>query len=849
MRFLLWVFAAISMANTARAAVVMKHQGTRDGSFRVKTVRAHTVIENGVASTSLVWTFADSQRRGKPEVEFFYAAPPRGVVTFFAYWFRGERVVARVVEKEKASSIYDQLTRWGVDPALIELDGKNTFRARIFPVEANQDVRVEMHLVQPLEATREGWKWALPLRQSAPQARRISKWLPALQRAAPVYDAVQIEVKTRQQGMVNFAGAQFSEGKWRFKGQKVAADRDFELQLPRPSAPLRANLYSSRAGGRDGYFSLLLSPSQAMKNPRLHIAGVRTFTVFPAKIASLGAGESVMVSGRYRGAGAATVSLSDGAQKFSNRVQFSTRRGANNPAAKLWASRQIAALGVNEANRARVIALSKRWSLPSAHTSWLAVPLAEKINFERTKANAEKQKLARQVASDLVLNRAASATKKRAALSRLYKGDEIVYHETYVRNAVNGALKALSSDLATAHENERLEARPDAKKLAILRSQLRKALRASDSTRSPEAYLRVARQGILQKQQTRLAPEYVEAVLYEGENSARALRLKKKLDQLKKEVGYGGYDPVKWGFYQQIREPLHQLAYEKLREEARLNPNRTKIAEIDADMKRLTGLTYRKKPDEWLTWQSHNARRDALHELLGDYRAEAENSAPDQTKIAALRARIGEVAIRNAWEEDDKTNPLDAPEIKAAQKSGEKRELLAQIDRKREFFARPGDPLIEVNAPADCAGVIAILPSGEIKKLTFNARTGRWEVRFDIPTSASEGEYRVQIIAAHRDGTRQKFALRYQVDMTAPQGAGAIVRSGSGLLLQIEAESGVDRVSAFLPWGERVELRRNGPFFAAPCSIPATWNGAKPAVRFVLTDKAHNRTEIFVDWN
>src|SRR5205823_5242457 len=69
------------------------------------------------------------------------------------------------------------------------------------------------------------------------------------------------------------------------------------------------------------------------------------------------------------------------------------------------------------------------------------------------------------------------------------------------------------------------------------------------------------------------------------------------------------------------------------------------------------------------------------------------------------------------------------------------------------LYARAGDPLINVTAPADAAQVIAILPGGEVKRLRFIERENRWQARFDIPTYAAEGDYAIQVIIVKRDGT------------------------------------------------------------------------------------------------
>ena len=93
-------------------------------------------------------------------------------MTSFAYWYGDEKVPARIVEKEEAAAIYAHITARMRDPALVEMIGKNTFRARIFPVMPNSDLKVEMNLVQTLRSDAKGAHFTLPL-----QAKKESRWI------------------------------------------------------------------------------------------------------------------------------------------------------------------------------------------------------------------------------------------------------------------------------------------------------------------------------------------------------------------------------------------------------------------------------------------------------------------------------------------------------------------------------------------------------------------------------------------------------------------------------------------------------------------------------------------------
>jgi len=849
-RKFLWLVGALVGCVPARAAVVLKSGGE---TLRVKSVRARTIIENGVASTSLVWTFADAERSGKPEAEFSFSAPPRGVVTFFAYWFNGERVVAHIVERERASAIYNQLSSWGVDPALVELDGKNTFHARIFPVAQNQDVRVEMHLVQPLDAISGGQQWVLPLAQRFVAPRRLSKWIPAAPENAPFYDEVEVDVECRDKGITNFPQATFSGGHWKAHLRNLAANRDFILRWRRPAVPLRAEINVSRVKGHDSYFSLLLCPAQTMHNPRLHIAGVSAFDVFPTHLGTLRAGENVLVCGRFRGAGRATVSLADPARTLRTSVNFSALAGGNFAPAKLWASRQLAFLGSDERNRAKVIALSKQWNLPSAQTSWLAVPSSEKANFEAAKKEAEVQRLSRQIAGDMILGNKSAVEKNRANLGELFDPNRSGgAREAWVHEQITNSLQALGEDLGKFIALQELHPDANPPKMKEVKAQLDaivqqlKLWRGASWRGSPlssEGFVSDARDWLINDRSRKLAGEYVEAVLSEGKDSPRALELKTQLDPLlpPPDNNWGGVNYVREEFYQQTRLPLHQLAHEKLREERRPYPDKAKIASIEADMKRLVAFTIYPNEHDYLRVEKYAVDSEDLVQLLRSYRDEVKKDAPDEHQLAQLRESIAETTKTWAYTQEN-SRVLDPAWSRSSKL---KTQLVAAINRQIEEYSRPGDPLIQVNAPREARSVVAIFPDGQVKSLEWNNASQQWEARFDIPTYVSEGAYSVQIIVVNAGGERQKITVRFSVRLSSPSKVAALKFDPHHPRLELDCDGATNRVSAFFASGERVELRRE-PTGRWSAALPPTLSGEK-TVRFVLTDAAHNRTEITLD--
>jgi Ca-activated chloride channel homolog len=169
------------------------------------------------------------------------------------------------------------------------------------------------------------------------------------------------------------------------------------------------------------------------------------------------------------------------------------------------------------------------------------------------------------------------------------------------------------------------------------------------------------------------------------------------------------------------------------------------------------------------------------------------------------------------------------------------------------LVASTGDPLLTVEAPPNAEHVVALMPGGDVKRLRFNPGSQRWEVRFDIPTYAREGDYVVRVVIVRKDGTRRLVTVRYGVDLSPPRGTGhaALVPANVPVLrLELEASEDTARVVALLPWGDKAVLRPaelQGAHWSTLVPVPPGEEGTPHRVTFVLTDRAHNRTTIQVE--
>lgn len=404
----LWLIMFFSICvGRSQAQVVLKPNGRSAVPLRTKSMRADITIDRQVATTHLVLTF-QNETSEQVEADFIYTMPPDSLVTSFAYWYGNEKVIAKVVEKEEAAAIYKHITTRMRDPALVEMIDKNTFRARIFPIMPNSDLKVEMDLVRALPSSEKGAIYTFPLKMQEGET------LDSLQMNIDIRPDPNITRVTNANGLRVTHDTKGYHMTLRSVNYRPQAN--LWIEMLRPPRPFVAALYAApTTAGRDGFFALSVTPDRDMAHPVLKVEGIPTYEVVPVEVAQIKAYHSLRLFGRYRGSGPGKVVLTgttpQGRITLSHPVVFGAQHEANNPAARLWASRRMEQLSGDESDthRETVIALSKQFGMPSKYTSWLAVPREEMVRYEKEIAAAKIATVAHQLAVEMAAGRARSA--------------------------------------------------------------------------------------------------------------------------------------------------------------------------------------------------------------------------------------------------------------------------------------------------------------------------------------------------------------------------------------------------------------------------------------------------------
>lgn len=435
--------------------------------------------------------------------------------------------------------------------------------------------------------------------------------------------------------------------------------------------------------------------------------------------------------------------------------------------------------------------------------------------------------------------------------------------------------------IAVDWQRAELAETPDAAQINALKSEFDR-LKSFAAPYTIEQSLRSGRWDALLKLRREIAQKWVAATQNQSD-SPRAAELKTLLQKIldtqteKIHENAQGYrfkadDDLREAEREALEKSSAPLREALVKELGSSNAGPNRIAGLRAQLDALQARTIYNKTQisTWLRWGQGRALENVLN-LLRAARAE---DAPDAKFVADLERRALELqpfdlytqnweGWRGARNDANATQfgqmRVERIKIRADREKAQKRLAKAPDDAKlnldvaqlrqleNQLRVRMGDPLIAVKAPQNARQVLAIFPSGELMPLKFNAQTAQWEARFDVPTHAREGDYAVKIIVVFGNGTRQNLTMHFNVDLQAPQGVAAWKMDGQNLVLTLQSDDLTDRASAFLPSGERIELRRNTDGIFQNCvALPANFNLQNGAVRFILTDKAHNRTEISV---
>ena len=225
-------------------------------SYEIREVSIDGRVRDQVAEVQVSQTFHNPGST-QLESEFLFPLPEEGAIQNFVLMVDGKELPGRLVPKDEARRIYEEIVRTKRDPALLEYMGRGLYRTSVFPIPPGADRKVTMRYTQLCKRERDLVEFAYPLSTQKFTSKPIQRL------------AVSISIQSKEPIKSIYCPSddvkidRFGDRdvKVAMEYRDVVPSRDFRLVYTLASGAFSANIMSIRPSeSEDGYFLLLASP-------------------------------------------------------------------------------------------------------------------------------------------------------------------------------------------------------------------------------------------------------------------------------------------------------------------------------------------------------------------------------------------------------------------------------------------------------------------------------------------------------------------------------------------------------------------------------------------------------------
>lgn len=221
----------------------------------VKYHRVEVTIDNQKATTRIDQVFINEYDRDI-EGTYMFPLPEDAAISTFDMWVDGKRLEGRILPKAEARRIYEEIVRGRRDPALLEYVGRNTFQARIFPIPARSEKRVQLEYTQLLTADNGLVKYVYPLSTERFSTKPLGEVMVSVKIKSQ--QAIKSVYSSSHDVAISRNGDR--EAAVSYEGKNVKPDKDMVVYYSTSSDDVGMSLLTYRPAGEDGYFVLLAAP-------------------------------------------------------------------------------------------------------------------------------------------------------------------------------------------------------------------------------------------------------------------------------------------------------------------------------------------------------------------------------------------------------------------------------------------------------------------------------------------------------------------------------------------------------------------------------------------------------------
>jgi Ca-activated chloride channel family protein len=227
----------------------------RDIPLAIKYHRVDVTIIDQIATTKVDQVFVN-QASFPVEGTYIFPLPEDAAISSFDMWVDGQKLEGRLLGRDEARAIYEDIVRRQRDPALLEYVGRGAFQASIFPIPPGGQRRIELTYSQVLPQTAGLVHYRYPLNTEKFSSSEIEEVAVTVHLA----DKAPIRAIYSPSHPVQVVREGDRRATVSYEAQNVRPDRDFDLYYSLSSDAVAVNLLSYKPFDEDGFFLLLVTP-------------------------------------------------------------------------------------------------------------------------------------------------------------------------------------------------------------------------------------------------------------------------------------------------------------------------------------------------------------------------------------------------------------------------------------------------------------------------------------------------------------------------------------------------------------------------------------------------------------
>ena len=225
-------------------------------AYEIREVSIDARVRDQVAEVQVAQTFHNPGST-TIEAEYLFPLPDDAGVQNLVLMVDGHELPGRLLPRDEARRIYEEIVRTKRDPALLEYMGRGLFRASVFPIPPGADRKVTLRYTQLCRRDRDVVEFAYPLATQKHSARPIQKL--TLDLRIDGRDPIKSVYSPSHDVTITRPGER--EAKASLERRDVLPTNDFKLVYTLAEGALGATVLSYRPNpDEDGYFLLLASP-------------------------------------------------------------------------------------------------------------------------------------------------------------------------------------------------------------------------------------------------------------------------------------------------------------------------------------------------------------------------------------------------------------------------------------------------------------------------------------------------------------------------------------------------------------------------------------------------------------